>query len=106
MPRREALGQVGRPLLRGRAIEPHVVDLDVGRGIERAAEELLLDAQRAFEVQHVQAAFEHVDERAQLVVGGHQFARLLGGSQRELVFAGHLRNVFSSTGSVSPSAGP
>ena len=53
----------------------------------------LLHPQRPFEIQHVQPALEHVDERAQPVVGRHQFARLRDRFERELVFAGRLRDV-------------
>ena len=52
-----------------------------------------LDPQRPFEIEHVQPALEHVDERAQLVVRGDQLARLRDGFEREFVFAGHLRDV-------------
>ena len=88
--RLETIGEIGGPALRVAGIEPHVIDLDVGRGIERTADELLLDPQRPFDVQHVQPALEHVDEGAQFVVGGHQFAGLGDGFERELVFAGHF----------------
>ena len=50
-------------------------------------------AQFAFEVEHVQPVLEHADEGAELVVRGHQFARLRGGFERWFIFAGGLRHV-------------
>ena len=47
---------------------------------------------RPLDVQHVQPALEHVDERAQLVVGRHQFAGLGDRLQRQLALAGRLRD--------------
>ena len=45
-------------------IDADGIDLDVPRGVQRTAEELLLHAEIAFDIQHVQAALEHLHERA------------------------------------------
>ena len=70
-----------------------VFDLDVGRGVERAAEKLRFDAQAPSIYRHVQTASQHRDERAQLVVRGDDFARLRFGPHRQFVFAGRLGHV-------------
>ena len=59
----------------------------MSRGVQRAAEELLFHAEVAFDVEHVQAAFEHLHKGTQLVVRRHQLAGLADGLQGELVFA-------------------
>ncbi len=92
-----AAGEVGleveRPLAGVAFRQTQIIHLDVGRSVERAAEKLLFHAQRPFEIEDVQPPFEHGDERAQLVVGGDDFARLLFGPHGQLVFAGRVGNV-------------
>ena len=61
--------------------------------LERPADTARFGPQRPFDVQHVQPALEHVDERAHLVIRGDELAGLRDGLQREFVFARHFGNV-------------
>ena len=74
-------------------IEADEIDLDVARGIQRTTQKFLFHAEIAFDIQHVQSAFEHLHERAELVVRGHQFAGLGNGLQGQLEFARRFRHV-------------
>ena len=58
--------EIERAVLRIALGQMNVFHLDVGRGIERTAKKRRFDAQCPFQIQHVQTATQHRDERAQL----------------------------------------
>ena len=70
-----------RAILAQPAGKPLEVQVHIGRRIDGPANELLLLPGLPLQVQHAQAPFKHGQERGQLVVLGHQFARLLARPQ-------------------------
>ena len=85
-------------LLRIALDQRHVIHLDVGRSVQRAAEKCRLDAQRPFQIEHVQSAAQHGDERAQRIVRRDDLARLWLGPYRQFVFAGQVGGVVEGDG--------
>ena len=74
-------------------VDELVIDFDVGRSVERAAQELLFNAQRPFDVKDVQAPLEHLDDRALRVVRRVLLFFARGDAERHFVLADRLRNV-------------
>ena len=75
------------------AVDELVVELDIGRGVDGPAEELLLERQIAVEIEDAQAAFEHGEEGVELVVLRDLLVRLRLGFERQPIVAGRLRRV-------------
>ena len=68
------------------------IQVDIGRRVESAGDETLLVAQLAFEIKHLQSAFQHVQVGAQRVVLRCEFPWPWRGGERQLVSAGFLRS--------------
>ncbi len=84
--RRQA-AEIDRPAVAAARVDPLEVNLHVGARGEHAPEKPLLHPQSSLEIEHTQAAIDHVDERGELVVGHDGLPLLRLHDERYLPFA-------------------